>query len=121
MLDSSRDKYELIKVDEYVFQVLNNEDGEHLVAEDIVELLNNNDKEISKLKSDCTFYQYENEKHIERYKLILEEMMKLQQMIRENKTDKEMKLEKELNDCEKFRYNVFKMMGELNKIRGKTE
>ncbi len=54
--------------------------------------------EIDELKKDIDIYEYEEKKHSETVRKLQEENEQLR---------------KELNDCEKFRYQVFKRMGDV--------
>lgn len=76
----------------------------------VVKMLNEKENEIRKLKHEMTMLQYENEKHKELRKINYDTICDLQAQLLENKTETEKKLEKELNECEKFRYSVFKAM-----------
>ena len=57
-----------------------------------------------------TFFVWDNEK--DERMTALQVTKKLNELTEENE-----QLRKELNDCEKFRYTVFKRMGELNDER----
>lgn len=93
-------------------------DGEKLSLEEVLAFLINQYGEIERLKCELTFYQYENEKHIEARKLMLEKISELQNEIALSKTDKEKQLEKELYECEKFRHSVFSAVERMAKWRG---
>ena len=84
----------------------------------IVDMLNEKENKIKQLKHEMTILQYENEKHIESRKINYNTICELQAQLLENKTEKEKKLEKELDECEKFRYSVFKAMEILQKQQG---
>ena len=81
------------------------EENEKLIQKKCLpcELVNLQTREIDKLKK-------ENEQLKEEYKIAVDEMVTdYKKLEKENE-----QLRKELNDCEKFRYTVFKLMGELD-------
>lgn len=84
----------------------------------IVDMLNEKERQIKQLKEDRTLYQYESEKAKELIQILYERINELETEVAENKTEKEKKLEKELNECEKFRYSVFKAMEISQKQQG---
>lgn len=89
--------------------LFDNETEEYMDMEDCKDKLNEQQAtiqflqdEIDELKKDIDIYKYEEKKHSESARKLYEENRELR---------------KELNDCEKFRYTVFKRIGELNDER----
>ena len=82
------------------------DNGKRLSEMEIGDLLNEQQATINHLKQE-----------LEQYKENWDDMVKLatKTSLRNVELDEQIgQLRKELNDCEKFRYQVFKRMGELN-------
>lgn len=89
-------KFDYSEIGEYV-------DEEHtdtpLRNDEVCKLLNELHEENQRLKNDCSILVQSNQEY----------RKENEQLQIENK-----RLRKEWDDCEKFRYTVFKLMGELN-------
>ena len=111
---------------DYSCKVKDNQEDTLLRWEDVVKKLNEQQSIINKLKSDIEETEISvklfeddiatKDKKIEEQQTIIQELerkLKKYEKIGEEQLKQIIELQDEINDCEKFRYTVFKRIGEL--------
>lgn len=118
------ERYTLVKIDDYLFQIHDKDTDMYMVAEEIHERMNKQEELIQALKEinhnlgEALTIERKNDKNDDDLRnliMTLEDLnLEKDRLLLETKTEKEKRLEEELRECERFRHSVFKRMGGIN-------